>query len=116
MPKWSEEKIRLRKLLEAPIPDDEPCTRMRFPRRDAAKRVKNVEKRRRIVFPADEVTYSEFHREKERVLRQLDDNPVLFGVFLTDVLKGFTDGLVAQWRNIHESAAQPEDMGSLADA
>jgi hypothetical protein len=111
MPRWVEERERLKKLLAAPIPDDEPCTRMRFPRRDAAKRIKNTEKRKRIVFPADEETYKDFHGERERILRQLDDNPVLFGVFIADVLKSFTEPLVAKWREIHDGPVQPESLG-----
>jgi hypothetical protein len=115
MPKWSDERERLKKLLAAPIPPDEPCTRMRFPRRDAAKRAKNTEGRKRIVFPSDPVTYAQFHAEKERITRQLGDNPVLFGVFVTDMLKAFSEPLVAQWLAIHEGPENVEQAESSFD-
>jgi hypothetical protein len=106
MPKWAEEKIRVRKLLAAPIPDDEPCTRMIFPRREAKKRAASKEKHHKIVFRCDQTTYGEFHAERERILQGLDENPVLFGVFITDVLKGFTEELVSRWRAMHEGPAE----------
>jgi hypothetical protein len=106
MPRWGDEKVRLRKLLAAPISDEEPCTRMFFPRHEAKKRIK--EKRHRVGFACDEITYRAFNEERERVIRQLDDNPTFFGVFLTDVLKGFTNELVAQWRTMHEGPKEPE--------
>ena len=101
-PRWIEEKERLRKLLAAPIADNEPCTRMIFPRQEAKKRARTTEKHHKIAFRCDSDTYRDFHLERERILLKLDDNPVLFGVFITDVLRGFTDELVERWRKIHE--------------
>lgn len=99
-PRWGEERERLKKLLAAPIPDDEPCTRMIFPRRESQKRTKV--KRHRVGFACDETTYVAFNQERERIMLRLGENPAFFGVFITDVLKGFTDELVARWRTMHE--------------
>jgi hypothetical protein len=106
MPKWADERERLKKLLAANIPDDEPCTRMIFPRREAAKRKKSTEKHHKIVFRCDETTYQEFHEHRERILRLLDDNPILYGVFITDVQKSFSEALVSQWRAIHDGPGE----------
>src|SRR5882762_6940981 len=108
MPKLSEEKVRLRKLLAAPIPDDEPCTRMIFPRREAKKRAASKEQHHKIVFRCDQTTWKEFHAERERIIQLLDDNPIFFGVFITDVLKGFTNELVSRWRTMHDGPTEDQ--------
>ncbi len=88
------------------MPDDEPCS---FPRREVKKRIANKEKKSRIVFVCDPVTFSEFHAEKERVMRMLGENPTLFGVWLVESMKASDDAAVQEWLAEQEGE-------SLADA
>lgn len=82
------------------MPDDEVCS---FPRREAKKRIANKEKKSRVVFACDPVTYSEFHTEKERVMRLLHENPVLFGFWMIAVIKEQDDASIAQWLSEQET-------------
>lgn len=95
------------------IPDDEPVS---FPRREAKKRAANKEKKSEVRFRCDEVTYAEFHKHKERIMRQLDENPTLFGLFLCEVLDGWRDEAVAAWKRNNEGSGAEIETGSLGDA
>lgn len=86
--------------------DDEPCS---FPRREAKKRQQNKERKSRVVFNCDPETYAAFHREKERIMRVLDENPTLFGVFLCAVLEEWSDYKISCWKKAQEGE-------SLSDA
>jgi len=89
------------------VQDNEPVL-LKFPRREARKRICNTENRKRIAFTVDPVTYVAFHAEKERLMAKMGDNPVLFGLFLTDVMKGFTEELLDRWMEIHEGEKHVE--------
>ena len=108
MAKWGEIKARWGWLRDN-LPDDEPVV-FKLPRREARKRVKNTENRKRIVFSADPTTYSAFHQHKEIVMRELEENPTMFGVFITDLLKGFAERpeLIAHWRRLHEESGNAD--------
>ena len=100
MPRGSELKAMVG-WIKANVQDDEPFV-LRFPRREAAKRIENKEKKREVRFRCDESTYTEFHIERERVLRELDENPTLFGLYLCEVLKAQRNEDVAAWKRGHE--------------
>ena len=82
------------------VPDDEPWSQIRFPRQDAIKRIKKDIKR--ISFVVDPHTKDRYITERERILRVLDDNPTLFGVWLIEVLESWQDDMVRKWRAAHE--------------
>lgn len=85
------------------LPDDEPIV---FPRREAKRRAANKEKRHRIMFDCDEVTYAAFHLQRERMLHALEENPTLFGVWLTEVMESWSDAMLQRWKENHESSLQ----------
>jgi len=97
--KWGEVKARMQWFMDN-MPDDEPCS---FPRREAKKRQANKEKKSRIVFVCDPVTFGEFHTEKERVMLALGENPTLFGVWLTSAMRRWTVEDVKHWLEEQEN-------------
>jgi hypothetical protein len=94
------------------MPDNEPIS---FPRREAKKRMANKEKKSEVRFKCDPVTYGEFHVQKERIMRQLDENPTLFGLFVCETLSDWRDEAVAAWKRNHEGIAEAESP-TLGDA
>jgi hypothetical protein len=82
------------------MPDDEPCS---FPRREVKRRIANKEKRSRVSFACDPDTYSEFHRERERIMRVLDDNPTTFGLYLIKCLRYWDDEEIRAWKEEQEN-------------
>ena len=56
---------------------------------EAKKRIKNEDKRRRIVLTTDEHSYSQFHARKEAWLLELEENPTLFMLALDEAMKEF---------------------------
>jgi len=89
MPKWSEERERLRWLIkEGKLQDDEPC-KVLFPRMDAKKRIQNKEKSKRIVMQTDEQNYSEFHAMREAYTLELGENPTLVMLAIIEAMKTF---------------------------
>jgi hypothetical protein len=101
MPRWAEVKARWAWLNDH-LADDEPVV-FKLPRREARKRIANVEKRKRITFAADEQTFAEFHAERERILRVLDENPTLFGLYLVTCLRHWSNDEIAAWKAEHET-------------
>jgi hypothetical protein len=103
MPKWKEEKERLRWLIkEGKLTDDEPC-KVLFPRMDANKRIQNKEKAKRIVMQTDEQNYSEFHAMREAYTLELDENPTLVVLAIIQAMRTFD---VRGWKETRESAGE----------
>lgn len=48
-----------------------------LPKREAAKRKENQEKRTRIAFDADEQTYKDFHAERDRYISACGNHPLI---------------------------------------
>jgi hypothetical protein len=48
-----------------------------LPKREAAKRKENQEKRTRIAFDADEQTYADFHAERQRYIEACGNHPLI---------------------------------------
>jgi len=70
------------------IQDNEPVL-LKFPRREAAKKVRNTEKRRRISFVTDELGYSRWNARREAWMQALDENPTLFAEALDRAMETF---------------------------
>jgi hypothetical protein len=87
MPKGSELKAMLG-WIERNVQDDEPVV-LRFPRREASRRIENVEKRRRITLVTDEANYTEFHLWREAYMRVLGENPTLVTQAIIEAMKAF---------------------------
>jgi hypothetical protein len=82
------------------MPDNEPVS---FPRREARRRAANKEKKSEVRFRCDPQTYSEFHQQKERIMRQLDENPTTFGLFVITCLTHWNDEEIREWKERQES-------------
>src|SRR5690242_3966913 len=95
--RWGELKTRWQWMVEN-LPDDEPIS---FPRREARRRAANKEKRHRISFVTDEVTYQEFWQLREEWMREFGDNPTLVNQATIEAMKQFD---VAVWKAKQESA------------
>ena len=88
MPKGEELKGMIPWII-ANVQDDEPFV-LRFPRREAKRRIENVEKRKRISFMSDEKGYEKFHLRKEAwMLAALHENPSLFASALEAAMEEF---------------------------
>ena len=87
MPKGSELKGMTGWIL-ANVQDDEPFI-LRFPRREAKRRIENVEKRRRITLTTDEHNYTEFHVWREAYMHTLGENPTLVTQAIIQAMKEF---------------------------
>lgn len=98
MAKWGEVKARWPWLLDH-LQDDEPVV-FKLPRREARKRINNLEKRRRVVLVTDEQNYSELHAMREAFMLELDENPTLVTLAIIEAMKAFD---VRGWKEAHES-------------
>jgi hypothetical protein len=87
MPKGSELKAMLGWIREN-VQDDEPFV-LRFPRREAKRRIQNVEKRRRITLATDEANYTEFHVWRGAYMHTLGENPTLVTQAIIEAMKAF---------------------------
>jgi hypothetical protein len=77
-----EERARLQFLEEKGHGDE--IVHVVFPRREAIERIKNPNKKKRIVIVTDEHSYSVFHARREAWMQALDENPTLFMAALDD--------------------------------
>ena len=87
MAKWGEVKARW-SWLNNNLSDDEPVV-FKLPRREARKRIQNIEKRRRIVLVTDEQNYSELHAMREAYMLELNENPTLVTQAIIEAMKAF---------------------------
>jgi hypothetical protein len=69
---------------------DEPCVLV-LPKREAAKRKANNEKRTRIAFDADEQTYQDFHAERSRYIEACGNHPLIAYAIMIRLLKQLPD-------------------------
>jgi hypothetical protein len=87
MAKWGEIKARWGWLNDH-LADDEPVV-FKLPRREARKRIENIEKRRRITLTTDEHNYTEFHVWREAYMHTLGENPTLVTQAIIQAMKEF---------------------------
>lgn len=78
----------MRTWIEQNIGDDEPVL-LKFPRREARKRIQNKEKSKRIVITTDEQNFSEFHAIREAYMHFCEENPTLVGLAIISAMKAF---------------------------
>ena len=89
MPGAKEELDRLAWLIrEGKIPPDEKC-RVILPRLEAKERIRNPQKRKRIVMQTDEHNYTEFHAMREAYTLTLNQNPTLVVEAIIEAMKEF---------------------------
>lgn len=79
------------------VPLDEPWCGIRFPRVEAKKRISNEKKSKRIVIVTDPQNFSEFHAERERIMRVFEENPTMFGYYLVALMKRWNDEEITAW-------------------
>lgn len=101
MPKWSEVKARWQWLKDN-LPDDEPVL-FKLPRREARKRIRNDEGRKRISFMSDVLGYQRFHARKEAWFMELGENTSLFSEALDDCMAEFD---IRGWRKRREQTEE----------
>jgi hypothetical protein len=89
VPRWAEEKERLRWLIKEGKLTDEMKVKIIIPSIDARSRMENREKRKRVCWNTDEQTYSEFAAIREAYMQTLEENPTLFGHAVVEAMKEF---------------------------
>ena len=67
-----------------------------LPRIEAKRRIANKEKRHRVTFECDEVTYSLFHEQLKRYREQAGNVTVAHSL-MVKVLAGIRDELIQEW-------------------
>lgn len=103
MPKWADVKARWQWLKDN-LPDDEPVL-FKLPRREARKRIKNDEGRKRVSFITDALGYSRFHARKEAWFMELGENSTLFAEALDAAMAEFD---LRTWKENHDADPLPE--------
>jgi len=89
VPKWGEEKERLRYLIKSGKLTDEMKVKIVIPSLDARSRMENREKKRRVCWNTDEQNYSEFAAIREAYMLALEENPTLFGHAVVEAMREF---------------------------
>ena len=67
-----------------------------LPKREAAKRAANEEKRKRVIFDCDEQTYADFHRERARYIEACGNHPLIAYAVMIRLLAQLPDSSVAK--------------------
>lgn len=106
MPKGAELKAMIPWILDN-VQDGEPFV-LRFPRREASKRIENKEKKRRIVMQTDEQNYVEFQVWREAYMQKLDENPTLVTQAIIEAMKAFD---LLAWRDEQRETADKFSEG-----
>jgi hypothetical protein len=65
-----------------------------LPKREAAKRKANAEKRTRIAFDADEQIYADFHAERERYITACGNHSLIAYAVMIRLLKQLPDSSI----------------------
>lgn len=99
--RWGEAKPHLARLLaEDKLPDDEPLV-LKFPRKEARKRIKNTEKRKRVCWEATPENFSAFHAARSHVVEILG-NPVIADKLIAEFISRVPD---ETWRACEKAGA-----------
>ncbi len=103
VPKWAEEKERLRWLIKEGKLTNDMKVKIVIPSLDARSRMENREKKRRVCWNTDEQNYSEFAAIREAYMLTLEENPTLFGLAIVEAMKEFN---LKGWLEEHENLQQ----------
>lgn len=75
--RWGEAKPHLARLLaEGRLDDDEPIV-LKFPRKEARKRIRNTEARKRVCWVSTPENFSLWHQARSYVIDSVGGNPVI---------------------------------------
>ena|SRR6266436_2293867 len=97
--RWGEAKPHLRTLLaEDRLSDDEPIV-LKFPRKEARKRIRNTEKKSRVIFVTTPENFSAFHAARAHVL-EVVGNPTLADKLISELIAKVPD---ESWRAFMEA-------------
>lgn len=97
--RWGEAKSYLATMLrENKIPDEEPIV-LKFPRKEARKRIKNTEKRKRVCWEATPENFSAFHAARSHVI-EVVGNPTLADQLIAEFIASVGDDT---WRRLVEA-------------
>lgn len=97
--RWAEAKPHLKRLLvEDRLADDEPIV-LKFPRQLAKRRIKNTEKKSRVIFVTTPENFSAFHAARAHVL-EVVGNPTLADKLISEVIARVPD---ETWRAFIEA-------------
>jgi hypothetical protein len=97
--RWGEAKTHLRTLLaEDRLPDDEPIV-LKFPRKEARKRIRNTEKKSRVIFVTTPENYQAFHAARAHVI-EATGNPTIADKLISEVIYAMP---AETWRKFMEA-------------
>jgi hypothetical protein len=65
-----------------------------LPRREAAKRAANEEKRKRVIFDCDEQTYADFHAQRSRYIEACGNHPLIAYAVMIRLLQQLPDSSI----------------------
>lgn len=100
--RWGEAKPHLRTLLaEDRLADDEPIV-LKFPRKEARRRIRNTERKCRVCWVATPENFSAFHAARAHVL-EVVGNPTLADHLIAEVIARVPD---ETWRALMEVGNQ----------
>lgn len=84
-----------------------------LPKREAAKRKANAEKRTRIAFDADEQTYADFHAERERYITACGNHSLIAYAVMIRLLKQLPDSSIAKLAEDGQAEEDSFDDGNI---
>ena len=97
--RWGEIKAHMARIVaEDKIPDDEPVV-LKFPRQLAKRRIRNTEKKSRVIFVTTPENFSAFHAARAHVI-EVVGNPTLADKLISDVIRAVPD---PSWRAFVEA-------------